>query len=440
MTISVVITNGTDTVTLSPLLSWRPDTPGVEAIETADSFDVVLSGGNSAVDTWIMQLEKLFQQARTRLDGAAGIDVVYIKVTIDSAIWRSPVRDGRVVTGSDAWLKYERALGERQCSVIVGREAWWEDETEREISLTNPNGTDVTGGIYVGNFNDTSGSGTTKKYNYVEIGAAKVTGDLPAPAKIRLARDVPAATIRDVMVALNAFSAPASLAHQAAATITGGSSTALAGTWGGNYQSKSGTSIVVANTITSQGAYLLGGYYRVLARMNVTGACKIKLYCTAGDATAYGKPVTLAATGSHTNFSWVDLGVVQIPAGLVPGVAPEAIVMGWTLTADSSVTYEVDAYQITPLDGWRRLRLSSAINRVSQYLYLDEIQGVVYGGISGTATQFATAYGAPLKLFPGKLQRLYFETNESLTPATALNASTDNFLVTVWYRPRRRTL
>lgn len=445
MAIAITITNGTDTVTLTSsdalLLSWTPDTPGIDDTTAADGFQVELQGGNSAVDATIAKLEKLFQQARQRLlGGAAGIDWVYVKVTIDSATWRSPVQDGQVVIGGESWIKYERALGTREATVLVARAAWWESDTETEISLTNANGTDVTGGIYVGHFNDLSGSVPAKVCNYVEIAAAKVTGDLPAPARIKMMRNVPAANVQDVMVSLNAYSGPGSLAHQGAVTISAGSTTALAGTWGGNYQSKAGTSISVSMDITAQAASLQGAYYRVLARMSVTGACKIKLFCTAGDATAYGKQVILPATASHANFSWVDLGIIQIPAGLIPGVQAEAITLGWTVTADSSVTYEADCYQICPLDGWRRARLSSAVYRSNQYIYLDEILGVIYGAYGSYGTQYATVYGSPLKLFPNRLQRLYFETNQTLVPATAINTSNDNMSVMVSYRPRRRTL
>ncbi len=437
MTISIAITDGTDTVTLTAtdglLEAFVQQTPGANETSVTETIEVELIGGNAAVDANIAELERLFTRARERVNGAYGIDWVYIKITLDSAVWRSPIRDGRIVIGGEQWLKYERALGVRKANILITREAWWEDDTERQITLTNGNGTSGTTGINVYDCDDQAGTLPNKQQNYVYCDS--LLGDLPAPVRMELALDGTTA-LYDLMISQAVYSSQLDI-YWFEGNISAGSTTTAAGYSGGSYQSKSGTTITVTADITANTDKLKGGYYRVLARVSLEDgiAWKIRPLANAG-VTVYGRATTLIAPPFSAGYwFWTDLGVIQVPPLYIPGQTWNQVLTGWVATCASSHAFALDCWQLSPLDGWKRIVLDSALAAGS--LHIDEISGRVYAkNASAKIAGYGTSSGETLNVFPSVTQMFRFAWNSS-----DVSSSVSAYLIVkMFYRPRRRTL
>ena len=94
----------------------------------------------------------------------------------------------------------------------------------------------------------------------------------------------------------------------------------------------------------------------------------------------------------------------------------------------------IDFIQLTPADGYRELKTASydvpyeyriIDDGIGEYLYVDDGAGADKAGIM-------TGYGAPIQVWPGRNQRLYFLMNPDEIART--------LSVKVFYRPRRRSL
>jgi hypothetical protein len=438
MTISITITDGTETVTLTATdglnESWTPVTPGIDDDSVTETIEVTLIGGNAAVAANIAELERLFQGARERVGGAYGIAYTYLKVTLDSAVWRSPVLDGRIVTANDQWIKGDWALGQRSATILITREAWWEADSEVQIPVTNPNGASVTTGLNVFNCGDGVGTSPLERRNEFKVLAADVVGDLPAPVRLEIKNRHATAALYDVMIGQNVFSDPLSFNNWYEGAITGETVVSDSSMSGGSYSYKTATSISISVELTSIAAALKGGYYRILARQNAAGTWKIQPYSLIPSVYTYGKKIT--TTVSSGNFWWWDLGVVRLPPLYIPGLSYYLLMAGWTATGGVGDTYSVDCFQLTPLDGWKRVILFSSLV-LNETLVLDEILGNVYGLYStGTVKTSATMTGDALKVYPNKVQIFFLVWNSSPTTSDI----TGVVEVKLFYRPRRRTL
>ena len=439
MAITITITDGTETATLTAtdalLESYEEKTPDVDAGSVTETLEVSLIGGNTAVDATIAKLERLFQGSRERVGGAYGIAYTYIKVTIDSAVWRSPVLDGKVVIAGDAWLKYERATGLRKASVIVTREAWWEADSEVQIPLTNSNGTNDTAGLKVYNCRDLTGSSPNQRDNLVQVnGAAHVLGDLPAPVRMEVTVGV-TYTMTDLMIAQNVYSTPGSLTtwyeYEAVSGGWGHHDDALAS--GGGYHSVVSTTPVVDLSLGSEVGYLKAGYYRILGRISALGTWKFRPYYYDGSGIKHQNTITVIRASA--NFYWQDMGIIQAPVRYFPGAVYTSGHVGWEAFIDVAGTLGVDCIQFTPLDGWKRAKMMGVVGNGK--LIIDEILGNIWsedylGNVNGSAS----VTGDILKVYPNKLQRFYFVWNTTDTDAV-VDASVG---VKMWYRPRKRTL
>lgn len=442
MAISVVITDGTETVTINSssgdglLENYVEQTADIDAAEQVETIEVNLVGGNAAVAATVAKLERLFQRARDRVGGAYGIDYVYMKVTLDSAVWRSPVRGGRIVTASGEWIRGDWALGTRMANIVLTREAWWEDDTERQISLTNGNGTDNTAGLNVYTCGDLSGSSPNKKDNTITVSG--LLGDLPAPARFELALDG-ATTVQDVMISQNVYSTGAT-ALMFEGDISAGSTTTTSGYSGGNYQSKTGASIIVTKDLSSIIDYLKGGYYRILARISLTDAInwKITPVVNSGSGYIYGKATTVTFTPfSAGYYSWWDLGVIQVPPLYIPGQTWNAVTVGWLATASSAQPFLLDCWQLTPLDGWKHIMMDGTIGATGS-LHIDESMERAYAkNAAGKLTGYGTTTGDRLRVYPNVSQvfRLLWNVDDS-----PISNVTGYMVAKMYYRPRRRTL
>ena len=444
MSISITITDGTDTITIAPsssdayLETYQPEAPEINADQIAESLEVTFYGGNSTVDAAIAKLEKLFTRARARAGGLTGIAPVYLKITLDSATWRSELYGGKL-TETPEWIKGERANGTRSGALILSRAGHWEDDTERQISLTNDNGTDNTAGLRVFNINDASGSSPNKHVNYAEITAAKVSGDLPAPVRIVLTPDAAACQIDDLMIYHNAFSDPGGLV-----TIwedNAGSDVSDADASGGIYKTRSAGGGQFYRDVSSIANSAKGNYFRVLARLKgTTGHPNIfKIRAWASDLyNASQAPLTTINLNSVlNNLYWFDLGILRLPPNYIPGgITYVSMGLYFGYDCDAADILNIDVVHLAALDGWKRITLLSYMDN-GQSLILDEIQNLLYiKNSSGYILRFGSSSGSPLRVYPGQLQRFQFIWQKLLTHSSSISQA----LVQLYYRPRRRAL
>lgn len=184
MAISIVVTDGTSTVTLSATdgynTSYQPQVPDKDALEVTETLEVTFFGGNATVAANLAELEQMLDYAREAQKSRMRRQV-WLKVTIDSDVWRSEIYDGKIVS-TDAWIKYERALGERKTSLILTRAPWFEADSAIYASLTNIHGTQSSAGLILDNHNDGSHD------NYGNV--TNIIGDIPAPAIVTITTGV----------------------------------------------------------------------------------------------------------------------------------------------------------------------------------------------------------------------------------------------------------
>ncbi len=446
MAISLQMIAGAETCVLSGttllLESFAQETPEVGAESVTNSIELTLVG---TVDATIAKIEKFLQRARARLAGAYGTDIVYLELTIDSAVWRSPVFDGKLVIPGDTWLKYEKALGTRKATLIVTRAAWWEDSTLRDATLLNENGT-TTAGLNVYNCDDMSGTAPNKRDSSITLGT--VLGDLPAPAHIELLV-ASAAGLNDVMITqkivppLSPLGSHWDVFEAVGLPFTIGSAAAS----GGFYQQSNagpGTAVPLVNSSTVA-AGIRGGYCRILARMGFSGAGTVTVTPFSNDAStlAWGKKITLQP--SAAGMWWWDLGVVQIPLNFIRASGASAgyayIEFGWSTVLPAGIAMDVDCGIVAALDGWKRVSMPVVL-ATGETLIIDETYDDIFGvNGAGAIFSYGTALGAPLMLYPGESQQFRLAWNTATLPYSASGADITAYVTAkIKYRPRRRTL
>jgi hypothetical protein len=435
MAITITIGDGTDTVTLTGtdayLESYAQETPGADAQTVIESLEVEFFGGTATIDANIKELQLLLERGKERADGNIAITKVFMTVTLDSDVWRSPIYDGKVVTPGTEWLKGDRALGIRRATILVTRAPWWEDATERQISLTNGNGTDNTAGLKVYMNNSGTGSSPNKQNNYVEITAAKVAGDLPAPVRFELAYT--AADQAHVLIGSNVFSDPANLVYWYETEVET-TRVADATASGGYYEpfSCAAAGEDIYRTISTQLDELRGGWFRILGRVASTGVWNFRPIYLDGHNFYYGTRITRTLAGAAT-FQVIDFGVMQLPPAFLTGMASTYPAMGVEAGPDTGTrTLNMDYLQITPLQSWKDVTFDLWVTPGT--MMLDDMEERDYVVASGATISFGVPMGGGLKVWPNRLQRFVF------LMADVANVVTTYTTVKLFYRPRRRML
>lgn len=277
--------------------------------------------------------------------------------------------------------------------------------------------------------------------NEVQIAAADVVGDLPAPPQIMITNNYnDADRAARVYIAHNVFSNPASLAHiLEGESGTGGTNTADAYSSGGYYKALSWAvttetelldwtlSTVLLNACASN-------YFRLLLRLasslgysNLWLKVKIKMELT----TIWESEWTLA---SNRLF---ELATVQLPSYLAGtgNIYPAHLVLYGKRATAGTHTLDVDYLQLSPLDGWRHLQPQGYNLGYEARLIDDMIDDYLYTDNWSTPGKFGNYYtaSAPVFLQPNKLQWLYFLHDDDDGDAP-INRT---FSIKMYYRPRR---
>jgi len=446
MAIKIEITDGTNTVTLSETDAYNngyfPQTASVGDVRQAESIPVVFFGGNSTVDANIAKLGRLFMRAREYL--ATGIGArVYLQLTLDSAVWRSEIYDGRIASG-EQMLRVERANGEREAAVLIERAPYWEG-AETQIALTNGNGSAVTTALNVYNNMDSTGSSPHKKDGYFEVAAAAVTGVLPAPVKIEL-ESAATNALEDFILSVNRgsggggcdtpvlFEGEGGTAGSGITTSTSADATCS----GGNYRSLGFTADnawydLVRWALTSDNLlHFAGGWFRPVIRWQAAPAFNLYLKLkvdVGGTVLAETSEVFMAST--LTRLTTV-LEAVKLPPFVLPTTLADLNVRIFARSADTGTqTVKLDRVHFHPMDYYRfydALFTPASGQKVTD----DMIAGQCYGGVSADNVGSHIPSGDVLMVTPNQAQRFHYEC--------LYGTIADYVKVKMWYRPRRLSL
>jgi len=283
--------------------------------------------------------------------------------------------------------------------------------------------------------------------NYVEIAAAQVEGDVPAPCRIEITDTFATANSYQFHIGHNILSNPASLSHILEAEHAAGvTSTAVnAACSGGEYATliwAVSTEATLANwTLPSEFlAKAAGGDFRAIARFqvstNVTDV-KFRLKILYGTAEIFtGKVVQ---PDSAYSYLIRDLGIVTLPPWFQDSGTMEALILRLTGKIAGGTTITLDCLALHCLDGYRYLEpVATGIPQNSR-LVDDGILGELYVD-TGAATARAAYYngrGQSVMLKPNTVQRLYFLTASSTANTAEVNRTSS---IRVYYRDRRLTI
>ena len=461
-------TDGTTTIEVLPaagdavLRRYTPRTAEIESIDTTraitdggerpitvyrnvtEQADILLEGDDAEQRATIAALNGLLQGARHRQRTGMG-PAVFIEFRVDDTEdwYRSEMLSGRLlIDDADLELDLQLVTAGLELTVLFTRRFFWEGP-EAQIPLTNGNGTNNITGLTVVNHDDADAGDD----NYVAIAAVDVVGGLPAPPRLEITNttDHERRSYR-VYVGHNVCSNPATLAHiLEGEDSTLGTPVISATSSGGFYQEATwaGTAATTLYEWTLTTALLnalAGNYVRVLGRLadllGLAGGLWLQLRVRFAVTTIWQGPWVLGVDNRYIQ----DLGLAQLPPYLVGAgdLYPLTLQLRGRHGSSGDHTFDLDFLQLCPVDGWRRLEPKGYGFAYTVRLVDDMIADHLYtdGWTPAGKTGHYLAYGAPILLEPGRVQRLYF-----LHSTDTGTAPIDRTLsLKAFYRPRRLTL
>lgn len=389
------------------------------------------------IETEVNDIEEAFAMARNHHNTGGG-DRYYVKFQTSGGTnaYRSEIVDGRVRFDSKT-LDYEWITKMVTVRVVWTRRAYWEENSETELSLSNGNGSG-TGGVSVDNADDGN------QDNYVGLTGSAITGALPTPLRITMKNETGGGIdVKNIHIGLNTFNA-SSFTHVIEGEDATGlsSSPANASASDGNYGRRSLGSSYTAIYWSITGAqleYANGRYFRVLASLfNQTpvGDTWIRLKVLYSSTLLWvGEAVHI---GSVVRPRLIDLGIVQLPPTL--GGSWDMAALRFQLEAKCSVSgdLDLDFLQLTPTDSYQHLKQAGSYSVDNNAFVVDDgVYNRVYGeNTSGDKYPLWVGHGDHLYAHPGKNSRLIFlwdRSNSAMTLSDALTAR-------VYYRPRVLTI
>lgn len=441
MAIVISLTDGTTTVTLttSPLLvtdyapiAPDPTKPGEPVTET---LTLVCSGISTAVQTQVASIARLLDAAQRRTSTRLGA-IVYLRVQLDgeAASWRSPVRRGAIDLGEGGLDQLRRGLAELR--LFIEREPWFEG-ARTQFSLTNYHGTNSTAAIACYNRNDSTHS------SYVEIDAAEVSGDLPAPVELRMASPAASRFYGNFYVSVNSFDTALTFILEGESVLAGGSTVADATCSNGNKQrwTTSGAGTITARWTLSSATLskFAGRPALILANFkDFAYSASTPIYVTASVTDTDGV-LTLAST-PETTLQTTDaylqpLGVLYLPPA---GYSTAWDAMGLTLVMRTSQTetIDLDYIQLLPTESkqYRQIVQRGMSLDSGEEVVDNGTDGLLYAEASSVRLPYYEARGEPVHVIPNKTQRIMIQHD-------GVGATADWYVnVKAYYRPRRMTI
>lgn len=439
------LTHGSTTLTLTDnsaymLNQYVPGAPTQSAVgyePVTETIEVTVIGATTAATVNnVRAVERLLHLASERQRTGKG-QRVWLKYTpTGDTEWRAEVLDGRFVAGNLAAQGYGQKIMEYRLHVT--RSYFWEG-TRTQIPLTNANGTNDTAGLTIYNHDD-SGTGHD---NYVQIAAADVVGALPAPIELRMENtDGAARSYLNFRIANNRWSTSFAQIIEGESAISGyGTSTANGSASAGAYATLTGSGYLTFRWYVPSATLEIvrGRYVRVLARFwtfpSAVRAMQLRVYDWSG-LVARSPAQSVYSTALGTSY-FHDCGVVQLPPTEMSDdtEAWKDVVLELKITTSGSETMAVDYIMLMPAEeGCYRHFVQEGYSIASGEEVVDgghPTQTYSYDGAN--RFEIYTAQSAPLLIWPGEAQRLYFAWDGSS------GAISWTLAVQAFYRPRRLT-
>lgn len=455
--------DGTSTVYLTDntnnmLSNYVPRTPKVEVSQQSSNSDggkvtqpryrnvtetieiVALGANGAAVQADINNIQRMMDLAKLRQKDESGPRVyLVIQLDSDTVTWRSEVLYGEL-DSTDATLSI---WGNFQIPkrLTITRRYYWEWESATATSISSQATAAATSGVSIHNHKD-SGHG-----NYIEIAAAAIPGVIPSPIKLELKNSTGSTqAYTKFYFATNAFSDPANFDH----IIEGGDIVSGFGTVTGGTGTCSNDDYVTQATFTSaQFQFVLtaaqlvdmgGRVFRILALFHTFSPSpaiymRPVLMDTAGlTDLLLGDEVKLKVSGGGTPFALQDLGSLTLPSdGYNADYGPMTLAL--KMRAATNVTVSLDYIQLTPTDSYRMITARSTGVANNEYIIDDGPEEQTYAGTIGTFSPVYSKRGAPLVVYPNRINRIYILHDEGTGSDIA-----NSFVARIYYRARRLTL
>lgn len=400
--------------------------------------------------TTINAIERLFRQAE-RVQMGSPEPAIYAELTLNGgSAYRSEILTARLELRTGA-LTYGTTNAQIPLTLIWTRQYYWEAATAVSLELaSDTTATATTNGTVIENHTDT-GDG-----NWVFLDNADIpTGVLPSPASLIInSTSGSARAFRNVYIGqyveMGTGHDVESFDHVLEAEdneVAGTSDTADAGCSGGNYSALTWATSSAHTTTrwrwtiaAAQMGYARGKYFRVLARFFDTAHNSdsfVRLTVTPAvisPAAAWTTP-EVQLQGNYLE----NLGVIRLPPGDGGLAAAQTVTdhyLDLTIRDGTGGSFNLDCIQLTPLDGWRQLRLLGGAFDNDDSIQDDGVTGEVYVlTAAGARVPMVAAYGEPIYVWPNRDQKLYFLVEESDGMVIART-----FEIYASYRPRRLTL
>jgi hypothetical protein len=335
-------------------------------------------------------------------------------------------------------------------NLYVKRRNFWEG-TLTPVTLSNPNGTNSTGVVV---FNSNQGGTATggSIYNYTDVAATAIAGDLPSPMKIEFYYGVSnAATLSaSSFYILNNTSFPTVSYWQeiATASYSYSSGTASIATASG------GTRIIgtLDSTSSSYYTYFNGGtaynafggaMCKIFTSLNFLGTLKVQpisLYGQDQQTGAWNIITQAQAEGAQQIY---EVGDIRVPTRFKSGTAYDldSFEVGYNIQAISgTVGFIADYGMIVPYNYYAKI-YNVILGTARGALYLDSIEQNAYY-YRGTALNYYSdlTYTGDIMAVPNTAQRLVYKWDCYTAPTASHDFLTAYGSVKAYYRPRRLAL
>ena len=306
-----------------------------------------------------------------------GALLLFVQRAGETAPWESRIYGGRLELLGN--IQRERQRHSQGVRLTLQREHAWEYADPYPVPLSNGNGSRVTGGLLVHNHLDA----TAGHDNFAEVAAADAPGDLPARLWIQMKHiHKSGAVLGSVwihqLVENLAASLPNVLEGEAAtagsgvtrtlltsATYSGGGAARLA--WAA---SSSETELARWSISSSFLGWAANKPLRPVLRFAAVPATTdlwLGWQVVSSGQVLWSSPPVLLTP----NQALVDLPALCLPPPPAVGPLGQAVLGGLDLlltarkASAAACTLEVDAIQLLPLDGWRRLLASRTLSTAS---------------------------------------------------------------------------
>lgn len=396
----------------------------------------------------VQALERFFRRAEEYQTLRAGAPVyIEAQTAADTETWRSELLTGRVELAPNT-LEEGMAAGAVEVAVAWSRRFYWEGYY-REASLWNSSvASPAQGGLTIWNHDDADAGHD----DWVQIAGSAIPGVLPTPADIILTRTDALSPQMGAVYYIgqgtwgDVANAPHLLEGEVAAWPIGGDvadascsgGKARTTTWG----TAPNEARLMSWTLGAGDLAALGGRpYRLLLRVRSDVGYGVRRL----RAAVYPPSATWLALSETTPITvpnivggfFCEVGTLRLAPQALTSPAP--LTLSLYGSRETAGQLAIDFLALMPADGWRVLAsYSEGVGlEPGEMLYDQPSTGHLYAHMPGVGDLgYFTAWGAPIMLWPGRTQRLYFQVEDNLDWHRIAMTHT----VRVWFAPRRLTI